>query len=71
MSGAKVTLFHAGSKARALVDCILDDVRVKMLEDIVLIETCYLVDEKNLQFVHERYGVVSERTVLYYGPITN
>lgn len=42
-----------------------------MLEDIVLIETCYLVDEKNLQFVHERYGVVSERTVLYYGPITN
>lgn len=29
----------AGNKARALVDCILDDVRGRMLEDIVLIET--------------------------------
>ena len=29
----------AGSKARALVECILDDVRGRMLEDIVLIET--------------------------------
>ena len=29
----------AGAKARALVECILDDVRGRMLEDIVLIET--------------------------------
>ena len=29
----------AGTKAKALVDCILDDVRGRMLEDIVLVET--------------------------------
>ena len=29
----------AGAKAKALVDCILDDVKGRMLEDIVLIET--------------------------------
>ena len=29
----------AGTKAKALVDCILDDVKGRMLEDIVLIET--------------------------------
>ena len=29
----------AGTKAKALVECILDDVRGRMLEDIVLIET--------------------------------
>ncbi len=29
----------AGTKAKALVECILDDVRGRMLEDIVLVET--------------------------------
>ena len=111
----------AGTKAKALVDCILDDVKGRMLEDIVLIETrlafpaspnpfegfdvfklqfdvgefdmvvcdnvhrtCrlfeikhsgevteqqfrHLVDREKIRLVRERFGDVTERTVLYRG----
>ncbi len=111
----------AGTKAKALVDCILDDVKGRMLEDIVLIETrlafpaspnpfegfdvfklqfdvgefdmvvcdnahrtCrlyeikhsgeiaeqqirHLVDREKIRLVRERFGEVTERTVLYRG----
>ena len=111
----------AGTKAKALVECILDDVKGRMLEDIVLIETrlafpsssnpfegfdvfklqfdvgefdmvvrdnanrtCrlfeikhsgevterqfrHLVDMEKIRLVCERFGEVTERTVLYRG----
>jgi hypothetical protein len=111
----------AGTKAKALVDCILDDVKGRMLEDIVLIETSlafpaspnpfegfdvfklqfdvgefdmvvcdnahracrlfeikhsggiaeqqfrHLVDMEKMRLVRERFGEVTERTVLYRG----
>ena len=111
----------AGTKAKALVECILDDVKGRMLEDIVLIETrlafpaspnpfegfdvfklqfdvgefdmvvcdnvhrtCrlfeikhsgevteqqfrHLVDREKIRLVRERFGDVTERTVLYRG----
>ena len=111
----------AGTKAKALVECILDDVKGRMLEDIVLIETrlafpsssnpfegfdvfklqfdvgefdmvvrdnanrtCrlfevkhsgevaerqfrHLVDMEKIELVRERFGDVTERTVLYRG----
>ena len=111
----------AGTKAKALVECILDDVKGRMLEDIVLIETrlafpaspnpfegfdvfklqfdvgefdmvvrdnanrtCrlfeikhsgevteqqfrHLVDMEKIRLVRERFGDVTERTVLYRG----
>ena len=111
----------AGTKAQALVACILDDVKGRMLEDIVLIETrlafpaspnpfegfdvfklqfdvgefdmvvrdnanrtCrlfeikhsgevterqfrHLVDMEKIRLVCERFGAVTERTVLYRG----
>ena len=111
----------AGTKAKALIECILDDVKGRMLEDIVLIETrlafpaspnpfegfdvfklqfdvgefdmvvcdnvhrtCrlfeikhsgevteqqfrHLVDREKMRLVRERFGDVTERTVLYRG----
>ena len=111
----------AGTKAKALIECILDDVKGRMLEDIVLIETrlafpaspnpfegfdvfklqfdvgefdmvvrdnanrtCrlfeikhsgevterqfrHLVDMEKIRLVCERFGEVTERTVLYRG----
>ena len=111
----------AGTKAKALVECILDDVKGRMLEDIVLIETrlafpaspnpfegfdvfklqfdvgefdmvvcdnvhrtCrlfeikhsgevteqqfrHLADREKIRLVRERFGDVTERTVLYRG----
>ena len=111
----------AGTKAKALIECILDDVKGRMLEDIVLIETrlafpaspnpfegfdvfklqfdvgefdmvvrdnanrtCrlfeikhsgevteqqfrHLVDMEKIELVRERFGDVTERTVLYRG----
>ena len=40
----------AGRKAKVLVDCILDDVRGRMLEDIVLVETRLALPSSNNPF---------------------
>ena len=41
---------------------------IKHSGEVADVQTRHLVDEKKLRFVHERYGDVAERTVLYRGP---